>query len=470
MYVNGVRDQLKGFVKALEPGVYDPLGAKRLVGELAEIERLAATGKALMAARVADTDRSRKARSTAKWLAEQSGSSVGEAAAAMQTAEQISKLPHTEEALRDGRISPAQARQIAEGSVTDPSAEDELLALAQSGSMVELRDAARRKRAEGEDETARYARIRRSRYFNHRVEPDGAVSGSFRFTPDDGAELLAAMGPFRDAAFQHARVNGQHESMAAYAADGLVGLARWFRITQQTAETRASRPAGPAGPVPTDEATDEPEQRAEPSDEQSAEATETRPVVPMAGELVPLGTLRPSRDAKIIVRIDATALQRGHAEAGEVCEIAGIGPVPVAVVYSLLPQALATAVITKGEAVATAAHAGRHVTATQLTALQWAGIGCEVDGCDMREHLEIDHLIDYSITHHTTLAELGYKCRLHHDLKTYRGWDFIPGTKQLVPPDHRLHPKAKGRDGPPSESPSDQNDRDDDDPQLPLSA
>jgi hypothetical protein len=420
----------------------------------------------LMAARVADTDRSRKARSTAKWLAEQSGSSVGEAAAAMQTAEQVSKLPQTEEALRDGRISPAQARQIAEGSVNDPHAEEELLEVAKTGTLNDLRDAARRKRAEGEDETARYARVRKKRYFRHRVDADGAFTGSFSLPPDDGAELLAAMRPFRDAAFRHARDQGRREPMEAYAADGLVGVARWFRIYQQAAEARASRPAGPAQPS---EPGEDP-LAAEDTDEPTDEATDTRPVVPMAGELVPLGTLRPSRDAKIIVRVDATALQRGHAEAGEVCEIAGIGPVPVAVVYSLLPQALATAVITKGEAVATAAHAGRHVTATQLTALQWAGIGCEVDGCDMLEHLEIDHLIDYSITHHTTLAELGYKCRLHHDLKTYRGWDFIPGTKQLVPPDHRLHPKAKGRDGPPSESPSDQNDRDDDDPQLPLSA
>jgi hypothetical protein len=416
MYLTGVREQLKGFVKDLEPGVYDSIDASRLVGELAEIERLAATGKALLAARVADsgTLRARGERSAAKWLADVSGSSVGDAAGALATVESLAKLPHTDQALRAGKISPAQARHIAEGSVNDPSAEGELLGVAQSGSLNDLRDAARRTRAAGEDERARYARVRAKRYFRHRVEVDGAFTGSFSLTPDDGAELLAAMRPFRDAAFDHARTNGRREPLEAYAADGLVGLARWFR-------TRPGRT----------EATPTPDETA----------------VPMAGEPVPV-SLRPSRDTKIIVRVDATALQRGHTEAGEICDIAGIGPVPVAVVYSLLPQALATAVITNGQAVATVAHAGRQVSASQLTALQWQGIQCEVDGCDAREHLEIDHLIDYAITKHTRLDELGFKCRHHHDLKTYQDWDYIPGTTQLVAPHHRLHPNTKSRAGP----------------------
>jgi hypothetical protein len=105
-------------------------------------------------------------------------------------------------------------------------------------------------------------------------------------------------------------------------------------------------------------------------------------------------------------------------------------------------------VITNGQAVATVAHAGRQVSASQLTALQWQGIQCEVDGCDAREHLEIDHLIDYAITKHTRLDELGFKCRHHHDLKTYQDWDYIPGTTQLVAPHHRLHPNTKSRAGP----------------------
>jgi hypothetical protein len=330
--------------------------------------------------------------------------------------------------LRAGRISPAQACHISDGAGEDPRAEEELLAVAETRGLGELRDAARKTRAAREDERERYARIRAGRFLRTRTEVDGAFTGSFRLTPDDGAEVMAALAPFRDRSFDEARLGGRREPLEAYAADALVGLARSFR-TREPSDNRGDAEQAP---------------------------------------------VRPGRDTKIIVRVDAEALQRGHAGAGEICEIAGVGPVPVPVVYSLFPEALATAVITNGDAVASVAHAGRRVTATQRTALQWQGICCEVDGCDVREHLEIDHLIDYAITGHTKLDELGFKCRHHHDLKTYRGWDFVPGTRQLVPPDHPLHPGPRRRDepgtDPPDESTSDPPDPPQPDLQLSLSA
>jgi hypothetical protein len=425
MFPTGVRDELKGFVAGLEPGVYDSIDAKRLVGVFAQIERLAAAGKVLMAARVKDTGgwKGSGERSAAHWLARETGSSVGEAAGALEAVDKLEGLPQTEEAFRSGRLSGAQARHVVEGAEGSDD-EAELLAVAETKGLGELRDAARRARAAREDERERYARIRAGRFLRTRTEVDGAFTGSFRVTPDDGAEVLAALAPFRDAAFEAARVGGRREPLEAYAADALVGLARAFR-TRDPSDNRGDAEQAP---------------------------------------------VRPGRDTKIIVRVDAAALERGHAEPGEICEIAGIGPVPVAVVYSLLPEALATAVITNADAVATVAHAGRQVTATQRTALQWQGIGCEVDGCDVREHLEIDHLIDYAITRHTKLDELGFKCRHHHDLKTYQGWDFIEGTTQLVPPDHPLHPgPAQSRAGP-ARRPSTAPPPDDHDQQLTLTA
>jgi hypothetical protein len=425
MFPVGVRDELKGFVQALEPGVYDSVDATRLVGLLAEIERLAAVGKVLLAKRVADSGALgvRGERSAAKWLAKVSGTSVGEASGSLAAVERLDRLPATDQALRQGRISPAQARHISDAAVDDPAVEAELVATAERGSLSELRDAARRARAAREDERERYARLRAGRFLRTRTEVDGVFTGTFRLTPDDGAELLAAIAPFRDAAFQQARAGGRHEPLEAYAADALVGLARWFRTGGGEQRDR-----GDDGQAP----------------------------------------VRPARDTKIIVRVDADALRRGHAEGGEVCEIAGVGPVPVPVVYSMLPEALATAVITNGEAVATVAHAGRAVTATQRTALQWQGICCEVDGCDVREHLEIDHLVDFAITRHTKLDELGFKCRHHHDLKTYQGWDFIDGTTQLVPPGHPLHPGPMASRAGPARAPTEPLGHADQ--QLPLTA
>jgi O-acetylhomoserine/O-acetylserine sulfhydrylase-like pyridoxal-dependent enzyme len=50
-----LRDQLAGFVAGLEPGVYSGADAAGMVAVLVEIERLAGAGKALLAARVADS-------------------------------------------------------------------------------------------------------------------------------------------------------------------------------------------------------------------------------------------------------------------------------------------------------------------------------------------------------------------------------------------------------------------------------
>jgi hypothetical protein len=430
MFPTGVRDELKRFVAGLEPGVYDAEAAKRLVGVFAELERLAAAGKALMARRVQQTGawKGSGERSAAHWLARQTGSSVGEAAGTLAVAEKLDALPGTDEALRAGRLSGTQARYVAEGAAGDPTVEADLVAVAERESVGELRNEVRRHRASREDERARYARIHARRFFRHRVDTDGAFTGEFCLTPDAGAEVLAAFSSFRDRSFRQARSAGRREPLEAYAADGLVEMARWVRANGRAPDRRA-------GPT---------RDRAE-----------------------PVASVRPGRDVKIIVRVDAPALLRGRTEPGEVCEIAGVGPVPVAVVYSMLPEALATAVITKADAVASVAHAGRAVTATQLTALQWQGIQCEVDGCEMREFLEIDHLVDYAITAHTKLDELGFKCRHHHDLKTYQGWDFVPDTKHLVPPDHPHHPGPmtnRTRAGPPPASGNDQP------AQLPLGA
>ena len=60
-----------------------------------------------------------------------------------------------------------------------------------------------------------------------------------------------------------------------------------------------------------------------------------------------------------VLRIDAAALQRGRVEGEELCEIAGIGPVPVSVARTLLGEAIVKLVITNGVDVANVTHLGR---------------------------------------------------------------------------------------------------------------
>jgi len=164
-----------------------------------------------------------------------------------------------------------------------------------------------------------------------------------------------------------------------------------------------------------------------------------------------LGGGRAKRVAtKVIVRVDHTALARGHTATGEVCEATGTGPVPVREVAAVLGSGeVFTAVVgtdTRGQ-VTSVAHLGhrkildvaalpdllvergvdvttarvsRRADVYQYTALDWTGPTCSVAGCDLpRQH--VDHRADWADTHRTTLDDLDGYCCFHHDEKTRTG-------------------------------------------------
>ena len=89
-------------------------------------------------------------------------------------------------------------------------------------------------------------------------------------------------------------------------------------------------------------------------------------------------------DIRTHVLIDFEVLKRGWAEAGETCEIPGVGPVDVEWVRSLLGSAFLTAVVKKGKDITTVAHLGRHVPVEVQTALVVQGHECGLRGCGMR--------------------------------------------------------------------------------------
>ena len=169
----------------------------------------------------------------------------------------------------------------------------------------------------------------------------------------------------------------------------------------------------------------------------------------------------------MIVRVDHAALARGHARPDEICEISGVGPVPVTEVVDLLTSGdaftavvatdasgqvttvahvgrravtsvdvLSSALTERGHDV-TAAHGSRRPDAYQLTALDWTTPTCSVAGCDLPRQ-EIDHRHDWARTHRTKLDDLDRYCSFHHRLKGRKGYRLEPGTgrrRQLPPGD-----------------------------------
>jgi len=122
---------------------------------------------------------------------------------------------------------------------------------------------------------------------------------------------------------------------------------------------------------------------------------------------------------------------------GELCEIAGVGPVPVSTVRSLLPEAFVKVLITDGVDIATVCHVGRSVPAHLRSAIEERDPVCVVPGCDVATGLEIDHWeTDFALGGPTSMANLARLCHYHHAMKTYRGFELRggPGKWEWEPP------------------------------------
>jgi hypothetical protein len=391
-----VRDRLAGWVASLEPEEYSGEDARRLLDVASDVKRLASAVETLLAQRVAETEawNDGSDRTAAHWLARRTGTSIAEARAKLDTAKRLDELPATAEAFRAGRLSDQQAREIVAGALADPGAEQALLGVAADDSLRELRNESRRAQAT-DDEEGRQRGIHARRSLRLGVDSDGSWRLSFRGTAVAGATIAAALKPFTDHSFEQARKDGRVESLAAYAADGLLAMA------------------------------------------QAA-----------AGAPVENGGKPRASNVKVVIVVDAEALRRGEVEPGEPCEIRGVGPVPVATARGLLGDAALAVVIKDGIDVCNVTHLKRRTTAHQRTALEFWGIRCQVKGCDSTDFVDVHHVFEWARSHHTRLDELRVSCRFHHR-KEHRGWQ---------PAEGELRPRTGGtrRDRSSDPSPPDQ--------------
>jgi hypothetical protein len=369
---------LRERVSALEPGRLTGEDAAALVEVFVEGERLCAAGKALVARRAEDSNQWRREghRSVAHWMAVKTGESVGKAVATMETARRLDELPATREAFCAGRLSETQANEIASAAAAAPAAENDLLRTASESTVSELRDRCRRvKAAAAVDAPDAYERIRRRRYLKHWTDRDGAMRLEALLTVDDGALVIAALDARRQKIFTQARKEGRREPFEAYAADALVDLARGDHN-------------GPA--------------------------------------------------AMVHIQVDHDALVRGHLEPGEICEVPGIGPLPLPAAQRLAGDAVLKALVTKGVDVTNVVHLGRTIPAHVRTALETRDPKCVKPGCDMRHGLEIHHWrIPYVEEQCARLENLARLCRFHHVQATHHGFHLGggPGAWTWTGPD-----------------------------------
>lgn len=147
--------------------------------------------------------------------------------------------------------------------------------------------------------------------------------------------------------------------------------------------------------------------------------------------------------AKILVRVDQATLLRGRTEGAETCAIAGVGPVPVATVRELWPDAVVKLVVTNGVDVVNVTHLGRRATDAIESAMQWqSGGACSNVRCDNDRFVEVDHRLGWTNVHRTRLDELDPLCRSCHAHKSRDNWQLVRGSgrRRFVPPGDPDHP------------------------------
>ncbi len=255
-------------------------------------------------------------------------------------------------------------------------------------------ECARVEAAASTDQAARYEHVRVMRYLRHRAISDVEGLLEMRGPLDVTAGVMAALEPYEKARFQDARAAGRREEPEALAFDALADLA---------------------------------------DDAAAARFVEC-----------------PSRaPATVVVRVDHSAFERGETESGEVCEIVGVGPVPVFVAQKLAGDSVMKALIHDGTDVVAVSHLGRTIPARLRTALVELFPECAIAGCHVSRHLEIDHNTLVSEHGPTAIWNLCRLCRFHHDHK-HRHHERVEGegtNRRLVPATSRPPPR------PPPEKP-----------------
>jgi len=312
-------------------------------------------------------------KNSAEWVALHTGTPIYEAQAVVVLADQLRHLPQTVEAMNSGKISTAQAVEVARGATAEPHSEERLLNLAKSSTVRTLRDEASRVIAAATDEVERHKRIHKNRSLKSWIDPDGAFNLKAHMTVANGALVLAALTPFQDEIFKAERKSGEYATPEAYAADALMALC-------------AAKTLGTQG----------------------------------------LSAAKPKRaNAVMNIRIDYAALKRGLTEHGEICEIAGVGPIPVATARAYLGEAFLKLLVIDGVDIKTIAHMGRAIPAPLRTALEERDRVCQVPTCDMTLGLEIDHIIPFAEGGPASLENLVRLCKRHHLQKTHDGYRLV---------------------------------------------
>ncbi|MDQ1477790.1 MAG: hypothetical protein QOE62_3019, partial [Actinomycetota bacterium] len=216
--LTSARSALEAIALGFDASSFAGNEALRVVDELGAIRRVVDGMLAKTAKRVADTSAhaAKGDRNAAAAVARSLGVGAGEVRAAMETAAKLEKLPATDAAVREGKLSAHEARMIADAATANPQSESGLLEAAGQG-LVPLKDACIAARARIETPSERTKRQHTARRLRMWTDDDGMVAGHFRLAPEVGGQVKAAIEAAVQRIFRERRSGSKHEPHEAYA-------------------------------------------------------------------------------------------------------------------------------------------------------------------------------------------------------------------------------------------------------------
>lgn len=372
--LGALSDQLEALMADVAPATVSGPEASRLVVLFERMERLACSGKTGMAQRAvaAEVHRRTGHRTPAEWLASATGASVHDAKGTLELGRRLEQQPAVDEAFRAGRLSKGGAQLIAGAVAADPTSEERLLRAAEGATFRQLGEECERVRAAARSADAAAKRYARQHRSRHFKYWTDGTTGSFCFRGSLTPDAGARL-----------------------------------MTSLRSAADRAARAA----------------KEREPYEAHLADA-----LVSLGGA----GHGQPSMH----IRVDLEALRRGSPGPGEVCEIPGVGAVPVERARELLGEALTHVIVTDGVDVTTVCRLDRYIPPELRQALIERDRTCVVPDCDARAPLEIDHWrVDFADGGPTQLDNLARLCRPHHRLKSLGLFQLEggPGRWRYVP-------------------------------------
>ncbi|HET6262043.1 MAG TPA: DUF222 domain-containing protein [Chloroflexia bacterium] len=368
--IDEVLSSLQAFVEGFDPKSLSREQSKELFDKFVLVERLGAAGKTLTSLQAAETNVWWDGhRSPAHYVAHKSKCTVGRAVDLLDTAELLRKLPETEKAFRKGALSEQQAIEVASAAAMDCASQGELLEIAELESLAELHRQASRVRAAAMTNDQKHTRAHKRRQLRHWTDLEGVFRLDGRLTPESGAVVMACLQPFFQQITRQAAKDKLKESSAAHLADALVAMANKSRC-------------------------------------------------------VPPDAFRPGPSAVVHLRLDYAAIERGQLQRGEICEVPGIGPVPLKAARQMLVDSKQVVVAVEGNDIRMVKGIGHSIPDKLRRAVyERCDYKCVVPGClTCYQGLNIDHTTGVKQRGPTELYNLALLCDFHHRLKTHHGY------------------------------------------------